>query len=49
MKYILIIWICSFSRIMHVWPLFEYPTMYDDSWYECAHVAAHTESSESLN
>ena len=42
MKYILIIWVCSFIQGNACLAPIEYPILYD-SWYECSR-AAHTES-----
>jgi len=42
MKYILIIWVCSFLQGNACMAPIEYPTLYD-SWYECSR-AAHQES-----
>ena len=42
MKYILIIWICSFVNNNRCLPPMESPRLYD-SWYECS-IAAHKES-----
>jgi hypothetical protein len=42
MKYILIIWVCSFLQGNACLPPMEYPTTYD-SWYECSR-DAHVES-----
>ena len=42
MKYILIIWVCSFIQGNKCMAPIEYPTLYD-SWYECSR-AAHQES-----
>ena len=42
MKYILIIWVCSFIQGNECMAPIEYPILYD-SWYECSR-AAHQES-----
>ena len=42
MKYILIIWVCSFVNNNGCLPPVESPKLYD-SWYECS-VTAHKES-----
>jgi len=42
MKYILIIWVCSFLGGQTCLPPMQFPVMYD-SWYECSR-AAHQES-----
>ena len=42
MKYVLIIWVCSFLQGSVCLPPVEYPTVYD-SWYECSR-DAHVES-----
>jgi hypothetical protein len=42
MKYVLIIWVCSFIHNNGCLPPIEAPKSYD-SWYECS-VAAHKES-----
>ena len=42
MKYMLLIWLCSFASGSNCIGPKEYPTMYD-SWYECAR-DAHKES-----
>ena len=42
MKYILILWVCSFLQGNACMAPIEYPTLYD-SWYECSR-AAHQES-----
>ena len=42
MKYILIIWVCSFIEGNACMPPIESPILYD-SWYECSR-AAHQES-----
>ena len=43
MKYILIIWVCSFiGGTSQCFPPVEFPTLYD-SWYECSRTA-HIES-----
>ena len=42
MKYILILWVCSFIQGKACMAPIEYPTLYD-SWYECSR-AAHQES-----
>jgi len=47
MKYILIIWVCSFiSGTSQCFPPMEYSTTYD-SWYECSR-DAHTQSKKIL-
>jgi hypothetical protein len=47
MKYILIIWVCSFlGGTSNCFPPVEFPTMYD-SWYECSR-DAHTQSKRML-
>ena len=47
MKYILIIWVCSFiSGTSQCFPPMEFTTMYD-SWYECSR-EAHTQSKKIL-
>ena len=35
MKYILILWVCSFIQGNECMPPIEFPTLYD-SWYECS-------------
>jgi len=47
MKYILIIWVCSFLQGNACLPAIEYPTTYD-SWYECSR-DAHVESVKLLS
>jgi hypothetical protein len=47
MKFILIIWVCSFLGKNACLPPVEYPTMYD-SWYECSR-NAHVESVKLLS
>ena len=47
MKYILIIWVCSFLQGNACLAPIEYPTTYD-SWYECPR-DAHTESVKLLS
>ena len=47
MKYILIIWVCSFLQGNACLAPIEYPTTYD-SWYECSR-DAHTESIKLLS
>jgi len=47
MKYILIIWVCSFLEGNACLPAVEYPTMYN-SWYECSR-DAHVESVKLLS
>ncbi len=42
MKYILIIWVCSFLEGQTCMPPMEFPTQFD-SWYACSR-AAHQES-----
>ncbi len=42
MKYILIIWVCSFIEGNGCLPPIESPILYD-TWYECS-IAAHKES-----
>jgi hypothetical protein len=42
MKYILILWVCSFIEGNGCLPPVKYPILYD-SWYECSR-AAHQES-----
>ena len=42
MKYILIIWVCSFVNNNGCLPPVESPKLYD-SWYECS-ISAHKES-----
>jgi hypothetical protein len=46
MKYILIIWVCSFVNNNGCLPPIESPKLYD-SWYECS-IAAHQESKSIL-
>ena len=47
MKFILIIWVCSFlGGVSNCFPPVEFPTMYD-SWYECSR-DAHTQSKRML-
>ena len=46
MKYILIIWVCSFLEGNGCLAPIEYPATYD-SWYECSR-AAHKESASLL-
>ena len=47
MKFILIIWVCSFiGGTSQCFPPVEFPTMYD-SWYECSR-DAHTQSKKIL-
>jgi len=47
MKYILIIWVCSFiGGTSQCFPPVEFPTLYD-SWYECSR-DAHTQSKRML-
>ena len=47
MKFILIIWVCSFiSDTSQCFPPVEFPTMYD-SWHECSR-DAHTQSKRML-
>ena len=47
MKYILIIWVCSFLQGNACLPPVEYPTTYN-SWYECSR-DAHVESVKLLS
>ena len=47
MKYILIIWVCSFMQGTACLAPMKYPTAYD-SWYECSRVA-HSESMKILS
>ena len=47
MKYILIIWVCSFIQGNACLAPIEYPTLYD-SWYECSR-DAHAESVKLLS
>jgi hypothetical protein len=47
MKYILIIWVCSFMQGSSCLAPMEYPTTYD-SWYECTR-DAHVESIKLLS
>ena len=47
MKYILIIWVCSFLNNSECMAPMEYPTVYD-SWYECSR-AAHGESAKLMS
>ena len=47
MKYILIIWVCSFMQGNACLAPIEYPTTYD-SWYECSR-DAHMESVKLLS
>ena len=42
MKYVLILWVCSFVNQNGCLPPMESPRLYD-SWYECS-IAAHKES-----
>jgi len=43
MKFILIVWVCSFfPGATNCWPPMEFPRTYD-SWYECSR-DAHTQS-----
>jgi len=47
MKFILIIWVCSFlGGTSNCFPPVEFPTLYD-SWYECSR-DAHTQSKRML-
>ena len=47
MKYILIIWVCSFlGGTSNCFPPVEFPKLYD-SWYECS-IDAHTQSKRML-
>ena len=46
MKYILILWVCSFIQGNACRAPIEFPTLYD-SWYECS-IAAHQESASIL-
>ena len=47
MKFILIIWVCSFiAGTSQCFPPMEFPTLYD-SWYECSR-DAHTQSKRML-
>ena len=46
MKYILIIWVCSFIQGNACMDPIQYPKLYD-SWYECSR-AAHKESAKLL-
>jgi len=48
MKYVLIIWVCSFfSGATNCYPPLEFPTLYN-SWYECSR-DAHTQSKKILS
>jgi hypothetical protein len=47
MKYILIIWVCSFLNNSECMAPLQYPVMFD-SWYECSR-AAHQESIRIMN
>jgi hypothetical protein len=47
MKFVLIIWVCSFLGQNACLPPIEYPKMFD-SWYECSR-AAHVESARILS
>ena len=47
MKFILIIWVCSFIQGNACLPPVEYPKLFD-SWYECSR-AAHKESLKLLS
>ena len=47
MKYILIIWVCSFGNAMECGPAMQKPTAYN-SWSECSK-GAHIESWNLLN
>jgi len=47
MKYVLIIWVCSFIKGNACLPPMEYPPLYD-SWYECSR-DAHIESVKLLS
>jgi len=49
MKFILIIWVCSFlpGQAMNCLPPMEFPTLYN-SWYECSR-EAHTQSKKVLS
>jgi len=48
MKFILIIWVCSFfPGATNCWPPMEFPRVYD-SWYECSR-DAHTQSIKILS
>ena len=47
MKYILIIWVCSFLQGSACLAPMEYPTMYN-SWYECSR-DAHVESAKLMS
>ena len=46
MKYVLIIWVCSFVNQNGCLPPIESPKLYN-SWYECS-IAAHQESAKIL-
>ena len=47
MKFILIVWVCSFfPGATNCWPPMEFPKTYD-SWYECSR-EAHTQSKKIL-
>ena len=47
MKFVLIIWVCSFIQGNNCMAPMEYPTMYN-SWYECSR-EAHVESIKLLS
>jgi len=47
MKYVLIIWVCSFIQGNACKAPMEYPTMYN-SWYECSR-SAHRESTRIIS
>ena len=46
MKYVLIIWVCSFLQGNACMPPIEYPKSFD-SWYQCSQ-AAHNQSKQLL-
>jgi hypothetical protein len=47
MKFILIIWVCSFLEAQQCLPSLQYPKAFD-SWYECSRTA-HKESIKMLS
>jgi hypothetical protein len=48
MKFILVLWVCSFfAGATNCWPPVEFPTVYN-SWYECSR-DAHKESIKVLS
>jgi len=48
MKFILVVWVCSFfAGATNCWPPVKFPTLYD-SWYECSR-DAHRESIKVLS